>query len=374
MKVLFQINIVSPYRINFFNELGKFCDLTVIFERKTASNRDKNWISDKPKNFKAVFLPGIKYRQEQAFCPGITKYLDKDLFDIFVVAGYSTPTGILAIQILKHKKIPFFISIEGGFIHDDPKMKFLLKKSLISSANWYFCSSQSSDNYLVHYGAKRSKIFRFSFTPINKIDKAHRSDVGTKRQIKKDLLLSGKKIILGVGRFVKFKNYAWLLSQWKDINSQGAELLLIGGGPEKKNYQNIIAKYSLDNVSLIDFTGKSELEKYYKVADIFIHPAREEVWGLVVVEALHHGLPVIGSSICNSALALVKDNYNGYIIDSEKGERKVKKFLELLLGNEQLRNTMSRNARKSVKDFTIEQMALEHLDAFQKVLKFKAKQ
>ena len=53
-KVLFSTNVPSPYRMDFFNELGKYCDLTVCFERKTASDRDGKWKGKAPETFKAV--------------------------------------------------------------------------------------------------------------------------------------------------------------------------------------------------------------------------------------------------------------------------------------------------------------------------------
>ena len=46
MKVLFMANIPSPYRVDFFNELGKYCDLTVTFEGRTATDRYE-WYQDK---------------------------------------------------------------------------------------------------------------------------------------------------------------------------------------------------------------------------------------------------------------------------------------------------------------------------------------
>lgn len=55
MKLLYITNIPSPYRVDFFNELSKYCDLTVLFERKKADDRDDNWYGNRFK-FKAVFL------------------------------------------------------------------------------------------------------------------------------------------------------------------------------------------------------------------------------------------------------------------------------------------------------------------------------
>ena len=45
MNILWLTNIPSPYRVNFFNELGKYCDLTVLFEKKASDERDKSWKS-----------------------------------------------------------------------------------------------------------------------------------------------------------------------------------------------------------------------------------------------------------------------------------------------------------------------------------------
>ena len=60
MKVLFFTNIPSPYRVDFFNELGKYCELTVLYERRDADDRDKNWCNNEENNlnFKPIYLKG----------------------------------------------------------------------------------------------------------------------------------------------------------------------------------------------------------------------------------------------------------------------------------------------------------------------------
>ena len=44
MKILFLTNIPSPYRVDFFNELGKMSNLTVLYERDNANDRNKMWL------------------------------------------------------------------------------------------------------------------------------------------------------------------------------------------------------------------------------------------------------------------------------------------------------------------------------------------
>lgn len=53
MKVLFMANIPSPYRVDFFNELGKYCDLTVTFEGRTATDRDEKWRGSRISKFQS---------------------------------------------------------------------------------------------------------------------------------------------------------------------------------------------------------------------------------------------------------------------------------------------------------------------------------
>ena len=45
MRVLYLANIPSPYRVDFFNELGKKCELTVLFETQNSKERDEKWIA-----------------------------------------------------------------------------------------------------------------------------------------------------------------------------------------------------------------------------------------------------------------------------------------------------------------------------------------
>lgn len=65
--VLFITNIPAPYRIDFYNELGKYVNLTVLFEAKGASDQgiQFNWNYDAISNFKAVFLSNGDIREKK---------------------------------------------------------------------------------------------------------------------------------------------------------------------------------------------------------------------------------------------------------------------------------------------------------------------
>ena len=94
MKILYLTNIPSPYRVDYFNELGKYCDLTVLFEIQSSTERDKSWKSYKAENFKGIVMGGIRTRFDAAFCPSVIKYLKKGRYDYIVLTVLSSPTGI----------------------------------------------------------------------------------------------------------------------------------------------------------------------------------------------------------------------------------------------------------------------------------------
>ena len=118
MKVLFLTNLPSPYRVKFFSELGNLCELTVLYERKSASDRDDKWKVKSDNTFTEIFLHGKTIDTDNSFCPEVLKYLSSD-YDVIVIGMYSTYTAMLAMLWMKLCRIPYYISIDGGFIVEE---------------------------------------------------------------------------------------------------------------------------------------------------------------------------------------------------------------------------------------------------------------
>lgn len=95
MKVLFLTNLPSPYMVNFLNELGKICNLTVLFERGESSERNGRWDCYKFDSFDGIILKGIPMSPDSALAIGVLKWL-KNKYDYIIIANPMTPTGILA--------------------------------------------------------------------------------------------------------------------------------------------------------------------------------------------------------------------------------------------------------------------------------------
>ena len=110
MKVLYITNSPSPYRIDFFNELGKLCDLDVTFELNPADNKHRNaqWYNLDYKNFNAIQLHKTHIFGKY-ICFDVLRVLKKK-YDVIVIGVYSTLTSMLAMSYMQRHKIKFFIN------------------------------------------------------------------------------------------------------------------------------------------------------------------------------------------------------------------------------------------------------------------------
>lgn len=102
------------------------------------------------------------------------------------------------------------------------------------------------------------------------------------------------RIVLGVGRLVAQKGFDLLLASWQKINRAAPEwrLRIVGDGPDKQALEDFSSKLGIeDSVEFISSTN--DIAAHYKEADIFCLSSRFEGFGMVLVEAMSFGIPVV---------------------------------------------------------------------------------
>lgn len=361
MRVLWLTNIPSPYRVDFFNELGKLCELTVLFEKRAASDRDDSWKSFEANNFTPVFLKGISHGVAEAFCPGVVRYLSKKKYDKIVVTNYANPTGILAVAILKMKRIPYVIESDGAFAGSGKGLRERVKKWLLKKAQLCFSTADVHDEYYLKYGVTRERIVRYPFTSL------YSSDVLSapvtqeqKAEIRSRLGVAEPKMIVAVGQFIPRKGFDVLINAMSKVDS-GIGCYIIGGEPTDE-YIRQVEGLGLSNIHFVGFKSKDALAEYYMAADVFVLPTREDIWGLVVNEAMAKGLPVITTDRCVAGLALIKDPCLGRIVPVEDFDALATAIQEILSG---LSMEMNESVLKVIGDYTFERMAHRHIELFE---------
>lgn len=366
MNVLYITNIPSPYKVDFFNELGKYCNLTGVFERKAAKNRDKKWRSDIYRNFKPIFLNGKELGDDLSISLQIFSLL-KDSYDIIVLGGYSSPTYALAIEYMVMKGIPFLLNADGGFIKDDKRAVYLIKRHLISRASAWLSTGKITDKYLIHYGADAERIFRYPFTSVTK-SWLKCVDIVEKKKIKEILCIPEQKIIISVGQFIYRKGMDLLIQCAEKIRSDTG--IYIIGGKASEKFIGMVKSKKCEHVHFLPFMEKEKLRMYYLAADIFVFPTREDIWGLVLNEAMACGVPCVASKHSIAANEMIEEGLNGYLVNPADAQEMCER-INYLLENEKLCLNMGHSALETAHEYTIEAMAIRHMEIFNEILKCK---
>lgn len=355
-RVLFITNIPSPYRVDFFNELGKYCDLTVIFERKSSDDRSSEWHKYNFDNFNGVFLKSLKVGANRGFTFSVIKYINLYSKDTIIVGGYATPTGMFAITYLNFKKIPFILNSDGGFINRDEKfVKRHIKKYFISSADTWLSTGEETNAYLKYYGANPLNIEVYPFTTMLEKDLIRiQVSKNLKISIKEELNIREEKIVLSIGQFVHRKGLDVLIKASENL-PKDIGIVIIGGKPTIE-YINLKEKLNLTNLYFVDFQNKESLKKYFTISDIFVLPTREDIWGLVINEAMANGLPIITTNRCVAGIELVKNEDNGFIVPVND-DIALYKSIAAIINDEKKLLSMSNSSLKKIKPYTLENMA-----------------
>lgn len=362
-RILFLTNYPSPYRVNFFDELGKLCDLTVLYFAKPTAYRDENWFVESKGYFKAVQLGERKLSfRGKSICLDVADWL-KQNWDKIVVCGYSLPTTMYAISWLRSHKIPFYMEVDGGLVRETSGAKYRFKKHLVSSASWWLGTGKHTTDYLVNYGAKREKVYTYPFTSL------YESDIlpapltpEAKQQLRAELTMPEEKIALYVGRFTEAKGMDALLHAAPEIDSDTG-IYFIGGEPSQAHLAFCKEK-NLTNVHFIGFKKKDELLRYYQAADLLVLPTHSDVWGLVINEAMACGLPVITTDKCVAGMELIENGVSGYIVPVKQQHPLVEAINKVLSGDYA---GMGAAALETIRPYSLENMAKVHMDIFEGV-------
>ena len=281
---------------------------------------------------------------------------------------FAVPSGPAGQYISTKYNIPNVLSIHGGDIYDPSKslsphktpiLKQIVKNILSKAQRVVAQSSDTRKNAISYYNLKREvDIIPLGIKP-NQFQAIDKPRLG---------FPNDKVIFCTVGRLVKRKNIPELLEIFSSIQSHiPSELIIIGDGPEYSGLKDIISQKGLEkNIHLLGRVSDEEKFQILSGSDIYVSTAMHEGFGIVFLEAMECGLPVICYNK-GGQVDFLKDGVTGFLIqlgDEESFERK----LTELLNNKELMKTISTGNRSYVKNFYINNIAKQYLSLFEDVI------
>lgn len=265
---------------------------------------------------------------------------------------------ILISRVFKRKKV--WVNVHGsdvqsdGLIHEKINMLsgFLLKISdKVIVPTPYF-----KDVIIEKYEVPVESIFVSPSGGIN------RSIFYERKSAKR----KGDTVYIGyVGRIEKSKGWEDLLHAFYQVlqseKRRNVKLIMVGEGSDSSKRDQLLLDLNLeDKVILNDLLPQSELARVFNKMDLFIFPSKRESLGLVGLEAMACGTPVIGSEIGGIQSYLI-DGYNGYFSQPGKPDSittAINKFLDLELDRKE---QLTKNALETAEKYDEEIVKKEFL-------------
>lgn len=353
-KVLILSVFPAPYRIAVFKGLSEYYDITLYFDRNSDEDRKNTWFVKSDDGLEFKILDNQRNIEEYS---GLLKKIDR--FDLVICYDPWTKNAIKTQTACIRHRVDYIINADGALDINAKGIKSVIKRYFVKHASFCFAGCSRAVDYFECYGANSDKIVRHNFTSLRQKDILTQPvSPKEKRVIRTEKGFQDRITFIAVGQFIERKGFDLLLRAWN--GDFEAQLLIVGGGGKKDEYLQYLNERQIKNVFIIDFLPKEQLFELYRMSDVFVMPTREDIWGLVVNEAMANGLPVLSSDRCTAGLELVNEGENGFVYQFDDTAR-LNELIELLINSSQELSVFSKNALKTVEHNTIEKIIESHL-------------
>lgn len=295
---------------------------------------------------KGLNIPGVRGLMfKKNAKKALENLLEKE--DIDIIHGhYLFPASAVAVEVGKEHGIKTYVTAHGSDMFElyktQPLMRSTLKK-VLKSADVVLAVSNALRHEIIATGVEgiASKT-RLSW---NSVD-INRFSAKENTTFKEENGLEDKPIVLFVGNLIKRKNVESLLEAKKIANSD-YYLVIVGDGPLFKKLNN---KVEEENIRDVIFTGaRDDVENIIPSCDVLVLPSFSESFGLVLIEALACGKPVIGSNV-GGITEIINKNV-GLLVNPNKVSS-IASAIDKIINDEDLRVVLSLNARNRAMDFS----------------------
>ena len=176
------------------------------------------------------------------------------------------------------------------------------------------------------------------------------------------------KRIISVGRLSLEKGYDDLIKIFSVVSKKHRDWVLdiVGDGNERKKLERLIKNLKLESkITLHGFRGKDYIDELMDRSSIYVMTSHTESFGIVLIEAMSHGLPCIAFSSAEGARELIASGKNGYLIKNRSYNAIIKKINDLIK-NEEARKKIGKEAYKSIKKYTSDVVEDQWLNVLEK--------
>lgn len=286
-------------------------------------------------------------------------------FDI-VNAQFVLPSGIPAYGFSILRGVPLVVSLIGGDIYDPTKgtsphrhvlLRFFIR---VITQHASACTAISEDI------KRRAETYHNVQRPITVIHLAARTSKASSITRAELNLPEHVPIAICIGRLIPRKGFTTLLDAWTMIPA--AHLIIVGDGPLSETLQQKARdRHISERIHFTGFVSEEHKHQLLRNSDMYVSAALHEGFGIVFLEAMGAGLPIVTTA--NGGQADFLDSGKNAIFAQENNPKAIASAVNELLANKTLRHTMSKENIEHAKKYSVDRMASAYENVFLKTLK-----
>lgn len=314
-------------------------------------------VYDLDSRIKVTYISNVKPNKKE-----MMYYLKKKNFSmLFKGLGASAKTGYVKyIKTANYlRKLDTDVIISTRTVHNFLVSKFVSKD--IKKIAWEHNHHNDNKKYIKTLVASCKRMNYF--VPVSKeLSEFYRDYLGNKvfyipnclDKMPSKLSKLDNKNLISVGRLSKEKGFDDLLRLFKKVSIKHPDwkLNIIGDGMEKNNLLELASELKLgDKVVFHGYQNKDYINEQLLNSSIFVMTSHTESFGLVLIEAMSHGIPCLSYTSAQGANEIIDGEKNGYLI-SDRNEQEMIEKIDLLIENEKLRKKLGKEARNKSKEYS----------------------
>lgn len=385
MKKRYSLGILQSHPTQFDGPLFRVIanqpdiDLTVYYFSRGAAipsydrelNRHSGWDHDITSGYRYLILSNSRLKRLRE----LWGMCVDNHHDLLVIAGYNFPITLGAAMLSRVVGTRTGLRADSVVIHS-PISPLLMAKNLLLRLLLHLYKTGHPTGTLArrrmnHYGIANDALFVFPYA-VDHDYLRNRLDlfIPNKLALRHAMGIQADDfVVLGIAKFVEREDPLTLVRAYRKVcqSYPNVHLILVGDGILNVEIRDLVSRSNLRGVHLPGYIDYSDLPKYFALADVFVHPAVREPWGVSVNEAMVCGLPVIAADSVGAGVDLIEPGQTGAVFAASNSDALAHE-IEHLVRDPDLTRIMGSRARAVVENWgyqrTLSELrkALDHGD------------
>lgn len=290
--------------------------------------------------------------------------------DLLHINSISLSMSLFALLWAKKNSIQTVV-IQGNYdVTHKPLLKQLeqcfnhtIGRYIIEHTNGIGCKTRWAADFIKQYSPKaevhltRIGLDTTKFTHDIEIDWRNKLGIDTEN-----------KVLLYVGALESRRNPLFLIDILRELSNEYV-LIIVGKGSLEKDLANTINRYSLTpRCYMLGQLEQEKLPSLYKQSDLFLLPSSYEIFGMVILESMYFGTPVI-STLSAGSDVIIQDQADGIIIKELDAKQWQTSITDLLKNEQKFKRMCEAAKKKIIEHLTWEKTANEFIDLYEKAFK-----